>query len=80
MINLFVALTIVFLLVLFVWRLKRHLMKDLKESELDEVMMEGDLLDIDKEILEEKVRQKSVSDSIDELKMEQQKGSEEDDK
>lgn len=68
MIRVFIVLSIIFILTVFVWQLKRYLIRDSKESELDEVMLEGDLLDIDKEIVEEKARQKVVSDSIDEQK------------
>ena len=74
MIRIFIVITIVFLLATFIWQLKRYLIRDNKESELDEVVLKGDLLDIEKEIAEEKVRQKSVAESIDELNDETKKG------
>lgn len=70
MIKIFLVATIIFLLIVFILQLKRYLIRDKKESELDEVLLEGDLLDIEKDIVEERVRQKTVSDSIDELKNE----------
>jgi len=74
LIRIFIVITIVFLLATFIWQLKRYLIRDNKESELDEVVLKGDLLDIEKEIAEEKVRQKSVAESIDELNDETKKG------
>lgn len=68
MIKLFLVVTIIVLVVAFVWQLKRHFIRDKKESELDDVLLDGDLLDIEKDIIEERARQKSVSESIDELK------------
>ena len=74
MIRIFVVITIIFLLVVFIWQLKRYLIRDEKESELDEVNLKGDLLDIEKEIAEENLRQKSVAESISELNNESKKG------
>jgi hypothetical protein len=74
MIRLFIVITIIFLLVVFIWQLKRYLIRDEKESELDEVNLKGDLLDIEKEIAEENLRQKSVAESISELNNESKKG------
>ncbi|WP_185232792.1 hypothetical protein [Teredinibacter franksiae] len=79
MIRIFVVITIIFLLVVFIWQLKRYLIRDEKESELDEVNLKGDLLDIEKEIAEENLRQKSVAESISELNNESKKGEESDD-
>lgn len=70
MIRILIVVTIVFLLIVFAWQLKRFLIRDKKESELDEVLLKGDLLDIERDIIEEQVRQKKVIDSIDELKNE----------
>ena len=74
MIRIFIVITIIFLLVVFIWQLKRYLIRDEKESELDEVNLKGDLLDIEKEIAEENLRQKSVAESISELNNESKKG------
>ena len=79
MIRIFIVITIIFLLVVFIWQLKRYLIRDEKESDLDEVNLKGDLLDIEKEIAEENLRQKSVAESISELNNESKKGEESDD-
>lgn len=58
---------VVFLLLLFIWFLRNHLARDNKMDELREVELEGDLMDIDKKIARERVRQRDVSDEIEEI-------------
>ncbi len=64
MMRLFLLLVIIFLLVVFIWQLKNYLTREDKEDELRETRLEGNLIDIDKEIAEEKARQKAVSSEI----------------
>ena len=64
MIRLLLLLAVIFLLVMFIWRIKDYLTRDNKVDELREVKLEGDLIDIDKEIAEEKLRQQDVSSEI----------------
>lgn len=68
MIRLLLLLAVIFLLVMFIWRLKDYLTRDNKVDELREVKLEGDLIDIDKEIAEEKLRQQDVSSEINDIK------------
>ena len=67
MIRLFVVLVVVFLLAIFIWQLKNYLTRDKKVDELREAKLEGSLMDIDKEIAEEKARQKEVSSKIEDI-------------
>lgn len=67
MIRLLLLLAAIFLLVMFIWRLKDYLTRDNKVDELRDVKLEGDLIDIDKEIAEEKLRQQDVSSEINDI-------------
>lgn len=67
MIRLLLLLAVIFLLVMFIWQLKNYLTRDNKVDELREVKLEGDLIDIDKEIAEEKLRQQDVSSEINDI-------------
>lgn len=75
MIRLLLVLGAIFLLVIFLWRLKDYLTRDNKVDELREVKLEGDLIDIDKEIAEEKLRQQGVSSEINDINSKNNKGS-----
>lgn len=75
MIRLLLVLGAIFLLVMFLWRLKDYLTRDNKVDELREVKLEGDLIDIDKEIAEEKLRQQGVSSEINDINSKNNKGS-----
>ena len=77
MIRLFILLTLVFLLAMFVRGLKKYFMRDQKEEELRETFIEGDLVDIELEIAEEKARQKDVRSEMDELRSENNNNKEE---
>lgn len=70
MVRLFILLTLVFLLTLFVRELRKYFTRDQKEKELRETFIEGDLVDIELEIAEEKARQEDVRSETDELKSE----------
>jgi hypothetical protein len=70
MVRLFILLTLVFLLVLFVRELRKYFTRDKKEEELRDTFIEGDLADIELEIAEEKVRQENVRTEMDGLKSE----------
>jgi hypothetical protein len=70
MTRLLVVLGIILFLGLFIWLLKNHLTRNSKEDELREAELDSDLIDIEKEIVEEKVYQKNVSSEIEELKSE----------
>ena len=61
-------------MVIFLWRLKDYLTRDNKVDELREVKLEGDLIDIDKEIAEEKLRQQGVSSEINDINSKNNKG------
>lgn len=67
MLRLFLLLVILFLLFIFVRELKRYFTRDKKVEELRETLLEGDLVDLDKDIAEEKSRQNGVSSKIEEL-------------
>ncbi|HIF52231.1 MAG TPA: hypothetical protein EYQ42_12020 [Thiotrichaceae bacterium] len=58
MIRLFLLLAIILLLYIFITQLKNYLTRDNKLNELYGIELEGDLIDIDKDIAEEKSRQK----------------------
>lgn len=75
MIRLLLVLGAIFLLVIFLWRLKDYLTRDNKVDELREVKLEGDLIDIDKEIAEEKLRQQDVTSEINDINSKNNKGS-----
>lgn len=77
MVRLFILLTLVFILVMFVRELKRYFTRDQKEEELRETFIEGDLLDIELEIAEEKARQKGVRSEMGELQSENNNNKEE---
>ncbi|MBL4671731.1 MAG: hypothetical protein JKX81_05685 [Arenicella sp.] len=68
MLRLFILLTLVFFLAMFVRELRRYFTRDQKEEELRETFIEGDLVDIELEIAEEKARQEDVRSEMDELK------------
>jgi len=70
MVRLFILLTLVFLLAVFVRELRKYFTRDNKEQELQDTFIEGDLADIELEIAEEKLRQKNVRTATDELKSE----------
>lgn len=68
MTRLFIVLTILFILVLFVRELRKYFTRDKKERELRDTYIEGDLVDIELEIAEEKLRQEDVRSEMDDLK------------
>ena len=70
MFRLFILLTLIFLAALLVRELRKYFTRDQKEEELRETFIEGDLVDIELEIAEEKARQKNVRSETDELKSE----------
>ena len=65
--KLFLLIVLISLIPAFVWQLKRHLARDNKLEELDVVKLESDLIEIDKEIAEEKAYQQDVSSEIEEI-------------
>jgi hypothetical protein len=75
MIRLLLLLGAIFLLVMFLWRLKDYLSRDNKVDELREVKLEGDLIDSDKELAEEKLRQQGVTSEINDINSKNNKGS-----
>ena len=66
--RLLILLTLVFLLAVFVRELRRYFTRDRKQEELRKTFIEGDLVDIELEIAEEKVRQDDIRSETDELK------------
>ena len=68
MIKLFFIAVLIFLLVAFVMQLKKYLARDDKADELKKLKLQGDLIDIDKAIAEEKARQQSVAEEINTIK------------
>ena len=68
MIKLFFIAVLIFLLVTFVMQLKKYLARDDKADELKKLKLQGDLIDIDKAIAEEKARQQSVAEEINTIK------------
>lgn len=77
MLRLFILLTLVFFLAMFVRELRRYIARDQKEEELRETFIEGDLVDIELEIAEEKARQESVRLEVNELKSDKNNNNEE---
>ena len=61
MIRLFLLLTIILVLVIFVLELKKYLTRDTKLEEFREVKIHGDVIDINKDIAVEKARQKDIN-------------------
>lgn len=61
MIRLFLLLTIILVLILFVLELKKYLTRDTKLEEFREVKIHGDVIDINNDIAVEKARQKDVN-------------------
>jgi hypothetical protein len=70
MTRLFILVTVVFLLALFVRELRKYFTRDQKEEELRDTFIEGDLADIELEIAEEKARQEDIRTETEELKSE----------
>lgn len=68
MVRLFIVLALVFVFTLLVRELKRYFARDKKEEELRETFIQGDLVDIEFEIAEEKARQECVRSEIKGLK------------
>lgn len=67
MIKLFILLGLFVLAMLFIWQIRLYLSRDTKLEELRKTKLEGSMLDIEKEIAEEKTRQKEVSSEIDDI-------------
>ena len=67
MLRLFVLLLIILLLFVFISHLKNYFTRDNKLEELRGIELEGDLIDIDKEIAEEKSRQQDVVSEIQDI-------------
>ena len=67
MFKLFLLVVLISLVAAFIWQLKNYLARDNKLDELEAVRLESDLIDIDREIAEEKVRQQDVSSEIEEI-------------
>ena len=74
MLRLFILLTLVFFLTMFVRELRRYFARD--QEELRETFIEGDLVDIELEIAEEKARQEGVRSEVNELKSEKNNNNE----
>lgn len=55
------------MLVVFIRELRKYFARDQKEKELDETLIEGDVVDIERDIAEEKARQEDVRTETDEL-------------
>ncbi|MFT7558513.1 MAG: hypothetical protein ACI93R_000408 [Flavobacteriales bacterium] len=68
MIRIILISAAIFLIVLFIYQLRNYLARDKKIEELKESRLETDLMDIDKEIAEEKAHQKDIASEIDEIK------------
>jgi hypothetical protein len=62
---------------MFVRELRRYFTRDQKEQELRETFIEGELVDIELEIAEEKARQDDVRSELDELDSEKNNNKEE---
>lgn len=77
MLRLFILLTLIFFLFMFVRELRRYFTRDKKEQELRETFIEGGLVDIELEIAEEKARQDDVRSELDELDSEKNNNNEE---
>lgn len=77
MLRLFILLTLIFFLFMFVRELRRYFTRDQKEQELRETFIEGGLVDIELEIAEEKARQDDVRSELDELDSEKNNNNEE---
>lgn len=77
MLRIFILLTLIFFLFMFVRELRRYFTRDQKEQELRETFIEGELVDIELEIAEEKARQDDVRSELDELDSEKNNNKEE---
>jgi hypothetical protein len=68
MIRLFLLIGIAALLWLLIVEIKRYALRDRKLEEYRDVVVEGELVDIDLDIAMEKARQKEVSDEVENIK------------
>lgn len=58
---------ILFILALFIYQLKNYLTRDKKIDELKETRLKTHMMDIDKEIAEEKAHQNKMASEIDDI-------------
>lgn len=68
MARLLIMLALIFILALFIRELKRYFIRDQKEETLKDTFIEGDLVDLEYDIAEEKARQEKVRLNTQELK------------
>lgn len=70
MLRLFIVISIICLILIFIQQLKAYMARDKKIQELNETKLKGELIDIDKQIAEETSRQHEVSSEIEEIQSE----------
>ena len=70
MLRLFIVITIICLILIFIQQLKAYMARDKKIQELNDAKLKGELMDIDKKIAEETSRQQDISEEIEEIKSE----------
>ena len=73
MIRLILLCTLCFLLIVFIRELRRYFARDSKNEELSDVIIEGELVDIDKKIASVKARNRTVKSEIDDFNENEEK-------
>jgi len=73
MIRLILLCLLCFILVVFIREIRRHFARETKNEELTDVIIEGELVDIDKKIASVKARNQTVRSELDELNKNEEK-------
>ncbi len=68
MLRLFIVISFICLILIFIKQLKAYMARDTKLQELEDTKLKSELIDIDKKIAEEQSRQKQVSSEIENIK------------
>jgi len=73
MIRLILLCALCFILFVFIREIRRYFARETKNEELTDVIIEGELVDIDKKIASVKARNQTVKSELDELNENEEK-------
>jgi hypothetical protein len=73
MIRLILLCTLCFILIVFIRELRRYFARESKNEELSDVIIEGELVDIDKKIASVKARNRSAKSEVDDINQNEEK-------
>ena len=73
MIRLILLCTLCYLLIVFIRELRRYFARESKNEELSDVIIEGELVDIDKKIASVKARNRTVKSEINDINENEEK-------